>query len=134
MFKSRSARTLALGAVGVTVVAATAGVAVAVADNVKAPYAQAGATVEGNGTVRLAKGVEEVRRLGPGDYCVTFSDSGFNASKVLPSVTSLSRGKVVAYSWGSAGTSCDVNKRQARVWATDTDGKIADSWFSIVIN
>ncbi|GAA2460924.1 hypothetical protein GCM10010433_73860 [Streptomyces pulveraceus] len=134
MFKSKGSRAFALGAVGVTVVAATAGVAVAVADNVKAPYAQAGATVEGNGTVRLAKGVDEVRRLGTGDYCVTFSDSEFNPSKVLPSVTSLNRGKIVAYSWGSAGTACDMTKRQARVWTTDANGNVADAWFSIVIN
>ncbi|MEU2669721.1 hypothetical protein ABZ622_12765 [Streptomyces sp. NPDC007164] len=134
MFKSRSARSLVLGAVGVSVLAVTAGVAVAVADNVKAPYAQAGATVEGNGTVRLAKGVADVKRLGAGEYCVTFSDPDFAPNKVLPSVTSLSRGKVVAYSWGSAGTSCDMTKRQAKVWATDTNGNVSDAWFSIVIH
>ncbi|MEU9318628.1 hypothetical protein [Streptomyces sp. NPDC048295] len=134
MFKSRGARSLVLGAVGVSVVAVTAGVAVAVADNVRAPYAQAGATVQGDGTVRLAKGVDSVARLGDGDYCVTFSDPDFAGHKVLPSVTSLSRGKIVAYSWGAAGSNCDPNKRQARVWATDTDGKSADAWFSIVIH
>ncbi|MFF8915358.1 hypothetical protein ACF08M_19060 [Streptomyces sp. NPDC015032] len=133
MFKSRSTRSLALGAVGVSVVAATAGVAVAVADNVKAPYAQAGATVEPDGKVRRAKGIENVQHLGPGEYCVTFRDSDLSPGNVLPSVSSLSRGKIVSYSWSTAG-SCDSAKRQARVWATDTDNKLSDSWFSIVIN
>ncbi|MCX4847446.1 hypothetical protein [Streptomyces sp. NBC_00893] len=64
---------------------------------------------------------------------MTFSDSDFAAGKVLPSVSSLSRGKIVSYSWGTA-SACDVSKQQARVWATDTDGKVADSWFSIVIH
>ncbi|MFJ1611880.1 hypothetical protein ACIODT_00245 [Streptomyces sp. NPDC088251] len=134
MFKSRGSRSIALGAVGVTVVAATAGVAFAVADNVKAPYAQAGALVQSDGTVLRAKGVETVRHLGPGDYCVTFSDSEFEPSKVLPSVTSLSRGKSVAYSWGAAGSTCDRTKHEARVWTTDANGSVSDAWFSIVIN
>ncbi|GGV88837.1 hypothetical protein GCM10015535_41060 [Streptomyces gelaticus] len=134
MFRNRHTRSLTLGAAGVAVVAATAGVAVAVSDNVKAPYAQAGAIVKSNGELLRNKGIKEVKHLGPGDYCITFSDNDFEPSKVLPSVTSLSRGKIVAYSWGAAGNTCDRNKQSARVWATDTDGNVADAWFSIVIN
>lgn len=133
MFKSRGARSLALGAVGVSVVAATAGVAVAVADNVRAPYAQAGATVEPDGKIRSSKGIEGVKRLAAGEYCVTFGDSDISPGRVLPSVSSLSRGKIVSYSWSTAST-CDAAKRQARVWTTDAEGKASDAWFSIVIH
>ncbi|MGW4033401.1 hypothetical protein ACWEFL_29585 [Streptomyces sp. NPDC004838] len=131
MFQSKIARSVALGTVGLAVAAVTAGVAVAVADNVQAPYARAGATVTDTGALLNAKGIDQVRRLGPGEYCVTFTDAQFDPSKVLPSVSSLQRARIVSYSWAS---DCDGGGRSAKVWATDVNGQVADSWFSIVIH
>lgn len=131
MFRSRITRSVALGAAGLAAIAATAGVAVAVADNVKAPYAQAGATVTASGELRNAKGIEQVRRVGTGEYCVTFTDPEFDPSKVLPSVSSLQFGRIVSYSWRSG---CDRSNHSALVWTTDSNGQVADSWFSIVIH
>ncbi|MFE9611146.1 hypothetical protein [Streptomyces sp. NPDC006012] len=131
MFHSKRTRSLTLGAAGLAVVAATAGVAVAVADNVRAPYAEAGATVTAGGEVRNAKGIEDVRRLGPGEYCVTFSDPKFDPAKVLPSVSSLQRGRIVNYTWAGG---CDASNHSAKVWATNENGQVADSWFAIVIH
>ncbi|MFJ3439508.1 hypothetical protein ACIPMU_39105 [Streptomyces cyaneofuscatus] len=132
MFHSRITRSMVLGTAGIgAVMAVSAGVAVAVADNVQAPYAQAGATVTGGGAVQNAKGVEEVRRLGAGEYCVTFTDPQFDPAKVLPSVSSLQRGMIVNYTWSSG---CDKSNHSAKVSATDSSGQAADSWFSIVIH
>ncbi|MFE6665705.1 hypothetical protein ACFVFH_19365 [Streptomyces sp. NPDC057697] len=101
------------------------------ADNVSAPYAQAGATVTGAGEVRNAKGVDGVKRLGPGDYCVTFANPEFDPAKVLPSVSSLQGAMIVSYTWQSG---CDKSNHSAKVLARNASGQPADSWFSIVIH
>ncbi|MEU7296737.1 hypothetical protein AB0A76_26605 [Streptomyces exfoliatus] len=86
----------------------TAGTAVAVADNVRAPYAEANATVNSSGGIQNSKGVEQVTRLGTGEYCITFTDPRFDPSKVLPSVSSLQWGRSVSYGWSSG---CDARDR-----------------------
>ncbi|MFJ8165521.1 hypothetical protein ACIRBY_32040 [Streptomyces sp. NPDC096136] len=130
MFESKKSRSLAVGVVGLAVVAAGAGVAVAVADNVKAPYAQAGAVVEASGAIRNAKGVDEVRRTGLGEYCVVFTDAQTDVSRTLTTASSLSRGRIVSWTWSGG---C-VARRSAAVSVTNTDGEPADAWFSIVIH
>ncbi|MFD8262950.1 hypothetical protein ACFV19_29485 [Streptomyces griseoluteus] len=110
---------------------AAVAVAVAVAASVKAPYAQAGATVTSGRELRNAKGVEGVKHVGTGEYCVTFSDPEFNPAKILPSVSSLQRDRIVNYTWRAAATPATTS---AKVWATDAAGNVADSWFCIIIH
>ncbi|WP_200258465.1 hypothetical protein [Streptomyces sp. HSG2] len=131
MFTYTWSRRAAVALAAVTTGAVTAGVAVAVADNVRAPYAQAGATVDSKGEIRSAKGVEEVRRLGPGEYCVVFTDPDFHPARVLPSVSALQRARIVNYTWAAG---CGAAEHAAKVWTTDHSGAVADSWFSIVVH
>jgi hypothetical protein len=124
-------RSVALAAAGLVLAGATAGVAYAVADNVKAPYTQAAATVKENGTIHNAKGIKEVRRLRAGEYCVTFSDTSLKVSKSITQATAHNVNRIVQVTWGQE--SCGTGGNIAKVNTTNQAGTKADSWFTIAI-
>ncbi|MCX4825706.1 hypothetical protein OG883_38875 [Streptomyces sp. NBC_01142] len=89
MFKSKKARVAAWigGAVGI---AATAlgGVAWAVAGSVTAPYAQASALVNADGSLDRSKGIKAVTRApAAGRFCVQLEDSRLNVAELTPVAT-----------------------------------------------
>jgi hypothetical protein len=74
---------LAAGGVGVGVAfAVPAGSAKATA-----PYAQAAAVVNADGTVDRSKGIQAVTKSATGRYCVELEDKSLDVSKVVPTAT-----------------------------------------------
>ncbi|MFB7084792.1 hypothetical protein [Streptomyces sp. NPDC056296] len=90
-----------------------------------------GATVPSAGELRNAKGIDNVKRLGPGEYCVTFTNTEFDPAKVIPSVSSLQSALIVSYTWRSG---CDKSNHSAKELTHNANGQPADSWFSIVMH
>ncbi|MGW1404667.1 hypothetical protein [Streptomyces sp. NPDC002403] len=133
MFKGKNSRPVVLATAGVVLAGATAGVAYAVADNVKAPYAQAAATVQSNGTIHNAKGIEAVKRLNAGEYCVTFSDTDLRVSKSIIQATANSANRILQVTWGDAH-GCGSAQNVVKVNASDQNGTKADSWFTVSVH
>ncbi len=66
------------------------GVAVAAppgAAKAKAPYAQAAAEVNANGSVNRSKGIESVTKPAVGQYCVELEDKDLDITKLVPTAT-----------------------------------------------
>lgn len=133
MLKGKKSRSAVLAAAGIVLASATAGVAYAVADNVKAPYAQAAATVQSNGTISNAKGIEAVRHLATGEYCVTFSDTDLKVSKSIIQATANSGNRILQVTWGS-NIGCGSAQNVVKVNATDQNGAKGNSWFTISVH
>lgn len=72
MLSTASRAALLLGTAAVAVVTAT-GVAYAAPDTMDAPYAQAAARINANGSILASKGIDTVTRPQAGTYCVTFT-------------------------------------------------------------
>ncbi len=98
---------------------ATAGAAVAVADNVRAPYAEASATVNSSGGIQNSKGVEKDTCLGTGEWVRHLHRPRFDPSQVLPSVSSLQWRQSISYGWSSG---CDASTHSVRVFSYDMNG------------
>ncbi|MFF4754478.1 hypothetical protein ACWD5R_25430 [Streptomyces sp. NPDC002514] len=62
---------------------------------------------------------------------VCFPDPKFHPAKVLPSVSSPQRSRIVGCTWAGG---CDAGDRSAKVWAPHENGQVAGSWFAIVIH
>ncbi|MEV5273436.1 hypothetical protein ACWDMR_31185 [Streptomyces althioticus] len=89
MFKSKRARVVALAGAGlVTAASVVAGVAIAApgGGSSQAPYLQAGALVEADGTVVHSKGVASVTASGH-VYCVEISDPDVDLSRAIVTAT-----------------------------------------------
>lgn len=54
---------------------------------VTAPYAQAAAVVNANGSVNRSKGIEAVTKPAEGHYCVELEDKDLDIRKLVPSAT-----------------------------------------------
>lgn len=132
MFNGKKSRPVVLVTAGVMLAGATAGVAYAVADNIKAPYVQAAATVQGNGATYHTKGIDSVRRLASGEYCVTFSDTELRGAKAIAQATVHSPNRVAWTSWSDTG--CGNARNLVKVTTTDLDGANADSWFTVSVH
>ncbi|MFD3658445.1 hypothetical protein ACFWBH_01180 [Streptomyces sp. NPDC059999] len=89
MFKTKKARVIAWTS-GAAVIAATAlgGVAMAAIGGANAPFAQASAVINADGSVSRSKGVADVW-LGPtsGRFCVRLSDTRLNVNELTPVAT-----------------------------------------------
>ncbi|MES9512037.1 hypothetical protein ABWJ92_37580 [Streptomyces sp. NPDC000609] len=133
MLKGMNSRAVALAALGVVLAGTTAGVAYAVADNVKAPYAQAAATVQSNGTISNAKGIESVKRINTGEYCINFADADLKVSKSILQATANSANRILQVTWGS-GIGCGSAQNTAKVNVSNENGTKADSWFTISVH
>ncbi|NGO72187.1 hypothetical protein [Streptomyces boncukensis] len=132
MFRSNKTRFFALSAAGLTAVAATTtGVALAAADNVSAPYVQAGATVNSAGSAENTKGVESTERARTGIYCVTFKDTNLDVTKAIPSATSLSTLHTVHVS--RTNSNCPGANTLA-VITRNFSGGLANAGFSVAIH
>ncbi|MEU4834782.1 hypothetical protein [Streptosporangium sp. NPDC023615] len=92
MFKNKRALALA----GVAVMAGLAagpawagdkGTGAAVPIKVTAPYAQAAAVVNADGSLNRAKGINAVTKPGVGQYCVELEDKDLDITKLVPSAT-----------------------------------------------
>lgn len=68
---------------------AWAGVAVAAAPGAKvtAPYAQAAAVINSDGSVNRSKGIAAVTKPSTGNYCVELEDKDLDITKLVPSAT-----------------------------------------------
>ncbi|WP_179167429.1 hypothetical protein [Streptomyces sp. 13-12-16] len=89
MFKSKRARSMALAGAGLaTAATVVAGVAVAAPDggSSQAPYLQAGALVEADGTVVRSKGVASVTASSH-VYCVEIGDPDVDLSRAIVTAT-----------------------------------------------
>ncbi|MFH8520631.1 hypothetical protein ACH4CE_37450 [Streptomyces gelaticus] len=103
------------------------------ADDVKAPYAQAAATVQSNGTIHNAKGIESVKRINPGEYCINFADADLKVSKSILQATANSTNRIIQVTWGSEH-GCGSAQNTAKVNTTNENGTKADSWFTISVH
>ncbi|MFG2402717.1 hypothetical protein ACGFR8_00020 [Streptomyces brevispora] len=92
MFKNKRVRAAVWCGAGLSLVAGGVGVGVAFAvpaGSVKAvaPYAQAAAVVNADGTVDRSKGIEAVTKTATGRYCVELEDKSLDVRKVVPTAT-----------------------------------------------
>ncbi|MEV4976393.1 hypothetical protein [Streptomyces scopuliridis] len=133
MYKGKKSRSVLLAAAGIVLAGTTAGVAYAVADNVKAPYAQAAATVQSNGHIKNAKGIESVNRLRAGEYCVTFSDKDLKVANSIIQATPNSGNRILQVTWGDS-QGCGSGQNVVKVNTTNYDGAKSDSWFTISVH
>lgn len=129
----RATRMLSSVATGVAVAASVLGGAGQAHADAYAPYAQAAAEVNANGTVVLkTQSVVKVTRVSAGDYCIEL-DPEIDRANSIPMAT-LRR----SATWRSeiyvdrAGTGCPVPANSVRV-LTGTNGTATDQPFLVVI-
>ncbi|MFF1561747.1 hypothetical protein [Streptomyces sp. NPDC058279] len=92
MFKSKKACSLVWAGAALSLVLGGTWVGVAVAAppgaaKVKAPYAQAAAVVNADGSVNRSKGIEAVTHPKTGHYCVELEDKDLDIRNLVPSAT-----------------------------------------------
>lgn len=94
MLKNSSKRTrtavwvaVALGLVTGGVCAGVAGAASAPGAKVTAPYAQAAAVINSDGSINRSKGISNVTKPGVGKYCVELEDKSLDLTKLVPVAT-----------------------------------------------
>ncbi|QFR93412.1 hypothetical protein [Streptomyces tsukubensis] len=133
MLKSKKSRYVALSTAGVVLAGAAAGAAYAVVDNVKAPHTQAAATVRANGVVQNAKNIKSARRINPGEYCVTFSDTNLRVSRSILQATANMSNRILDVTWGN-DYGCGSAQNVVKVVATNHNGVKADSWFTVSVH
>ncbi|MFF8805582.1 hypothetical protein [Streptomyces omiyaensis] len=92
MSLSLSKRAVALGAAALALLGAGVGggIALAAADTIRAPYAQAAAVVTADGTLFKSKGIDSVTTVGVNSFCVKLADPKADVSKLIYTVTSTS--------------------------------------------
>ncbi|MFE7113229.1 hypothetical protein ACFU98_27990 [Streptomyces sp. NPDC057575] len=97
-----------------------------------APYAQAAAVVEANGSADRSKGIEQVTKPSTGHYCVQLEDN-LDIRKLVPTATLQYRAfdygvRIAMYPNGTCG-----NRSDTFLVITGTPGTYADAGFSIVV-
>ncbi|WP_159396421.1 hypothetical protein [Streptomyces sp. Sge12] len=87
--KTRAAvwTSVALGLIAGGTWAGTAVAAPPGSAKVTAPYAQAAAVVNANGSVNRSKGIEAVTKPAAGHYCVELEDKDLDIRKLVPNAT-----------------------------------------------
>lgn len=122
-------------------VTASVGTAVAFASQAgpaRAPYAQAGALVEHDGTLSQSKGIASVQKPSAGTYCIKFTDAArLDPQKLIPTAVIGASGTtpwdatimVRTDPWGDCGNATDT----VTVF-TGTNGGPADLPFYIAIH
>lgn len=92
MFKNKRIRGVVWAGAALSLAAGGAGVGMAFAvppgsAKATAPYAQAAAVVNANGTVDRSKGIKAVTKPAVGRYCLELEDDSLDVSKLVPIAT-----------------------------------------------
>ncbi|MER7394975.1 hypothetical protein ABT381_05620 [Streptomyces sp. NPDC000151] len=127
---------LLLGATSAGLAAIVGGTTAADADDapkVHAPYAQAGAVVNADGTVRRSKGVVSVEKVNPGRYCLKVAPD-VDFAKSIPVATTGPGAKWNADIRVASGPSgvCGKDPQKLGVY-TGVKGAYADQPFNVIV-
>jgi hypothetical protein len=92
MLKNKKVRAFAWVSVAASLVTGAAwtgaaGAAISVLTKATAPYAQAAAVVNADGSINRAKGIKAVTKPAVGQYCVELEDKDLDITKLVPSAT-----------------------------------------------
>ncbi|MFF3860021.1 hypothetical protein [Streptomyces sp. NPDC002209] len=134
MHLSRSKRALVLATTAVALLGAgvSGGIALAAADNVRAPYARAAVTVNDDGSIVRSKGIDTVTRLSDGRYCVKLNP-GVDPNNAVFTTASHRYRLFVVTELGN-NPDCGDDPQSIRVTTTDHEGTFADGSFSLVVH